>query len=199
MTHEELIRWHEDRARDYALDNATIAAHRETAEALRKSQPQLPVIDDAKLREIPMHQNNSALCSFAQRWRIDGDYIRCVECNRPQLATYALNPFFHAQHCPRATASDPTPWLTFVELLAPITAALSAPVVSQSLTTPPNQFVDANKMVPEGFALVPIVPTALMMDAAISPRNQDQTGRRERAIYDAMIAARPQVQGVSHE
>ena len=36
MTTAELIRWHEDRARDHRLDYATIAAHRLTVAALRK-------------------------------------------------------------------------------------------------------------------------------------------------------------------
>lgn len=36
MTIAELIRWHEDRARNHELDYATIAAHRETVDALRR-------------------------------------------------------------------------------------------------------------------------------------------------------------------
>lgn len=36
MTTAELIRWHEDRARDHSLDYATIEAHRETVAALRR-------------------------------------------------------------------------------------------------------------------------------------------------------------------
>lgn len=36
MTTAELIRWHEDRARDHRLDYATIEAHRQTVAALRR-------------------------------------------------------------------------------------------------------------------------------------------------------------------
>lgn len=38
MTTAELIRWHEDRARDHRLDYATIEAHRQTVAALRRLQ-----------------------------------------------------------------------------------------------------------------------------------------------------------------
>lgn len=46
--------------------------------------------------------------------------------------------------------------------------------------------------VPDGWVLVPIQYTKFMMDAAIRPGSQDQTGRREAAIWNAMIAAAPQ-------
>lgn len=36
MTTAELIRWHEDRARDHRLDYATIDVHRLTVAALRR-------------------------------------------------------------------------------------------------------------------------------------------------------------------
>lgn len=46
---------------------------------------------------------------------------------------------------------------------------------------------------PEGYVLVPVVPTKQMMDAAVPASSQDQTGRRQRATWDAMLAARPEV------
>lgn len=49
--------------------------------------------------------------------------------------------------------------------------------------------------VPKGWALVPVKPTKFMMDAAIPPGRQDQTGRREFAIWQAMLAAAPQPAG----
>ena len=45
---------------------------------------------------------------------------------------------------------------------------------------------------PEGYVLVPVVPTKQMMDAAVPTNSQDQTGRRQRALWDAMLAARPE-------
>ncbi|MBA0419791.1 hypothetical protein D7Y22_02295 [Stenotrophomonas maltophilia] len=45
---------------------------------------------------------------------------------------------------------------------------------------------------PEGYVLVPVVPTKQMMDAAVPASSQDQTGRRQRAMWDAMLAARPE-------
>lgn len=54
-------------------------------------------------------------------------------------------------------------------------------------------FIQANiASVPGGWVLVPIQYTKFMMDAAIRPGSQDQTGRREAAIWNAMIAAAPQ-------
>lgn len=46
---------------------------------------------------------------------------------------------------------------------------------------------------PEGYVLVPVVLTKQMMDAAVPSGSQDQTGRRQRALWDAMLAARPEV------
>lgn len=46
---------------------------------------------------------------------------------------------------------------------------------------------------PEGYVLVPVVPTKQMIDAAVPTSSQDQTGRRQRALWDAMLAARPEV------
>ena len=55
--------------------------------------------------------------------------------------------------------------------------------------------LSARAAVPEGWALVPVKPTKFMMDAAIPPGRQDQTGRREFAIWQAMLAAAPQPAG----
>ncbi|WP_414553708.1 hypothetical protein [Stenotrophomonas forensis] len=46
---------------------------------------------------------------------------------------------------------------------------------------------------PQGYVLVPVVPTKQMIDAAVPISSQDQTGRRQRASWDAMLAARPEV------
>ncbi|MBA0332783.1 hypothetical protein [Stenotrophomonas maltophilia] len=46
---------------------------------------------------------------------------------------------------------------------------------------------------PDGYVLVPVVPTKQMMDAAVPASSQDQTGRRQRATWDAMLSARPEV------
>lgn len=52
--------------------------------------------------------------------------------------------------------------------------------------------LSARAAVPEGWQLVPVKPTKFMMDAAIPPGRQDQTGRREFSIWQAMLAAAPQ-------
>jgi len=46
---------------------------------------------------------------------------------------------------------------------------------------------------PDGYVLVPMVPTKAMVDASVPAASQDQTGRRQRAVWDAMLAARPEV------
>ncbi len=46
---------------------------------------------------------------------------------------------------------------------------------------------------PEGYVLVPVAPTKQMMDAAVPTSSQDQTGRRERALWGAILAACPEV------
>ncbi|KAF1009084.1 MAG: hypothetical protein GAK28_00717 [Luteibacter sp.] len=45
--------------------------------------------------------------------------------------------------------------------------------------------------VPDGWKLVPVKPDRLMMDAAVAAGTQDQTGRREQALWDRMISATP--------
>ena len=74
---------------------------------------------------IDMHENNNGLCSFGTRWRIEGDYIRCGTCDRPQLTSYADHDFPHADFCrvKDSPAMERRPWRAYVELLAPLCRA----------------------------------------------------------------------------
>ncbi|WP_439426426.1 hypothetical protein [Stenotrophomonas sp. T8] len=67
---------------------------------------------------------NGKLCSFSMRWELDGDYIRCRICQRPQLTSYAHYPFPHVDGCKGAQAHEANPWITFVQLLAPLSQAV---------------------------------------------------------------------------
>ena len=63
---------------------------------------------------------NSALCDFAMRWEIDGDYMRCRKCKRPQITSYASHDFPHADGCKAAGTAEAHPWETFIRLLQPL-------------------------------------------------------------------------------
>ena len=68
-------------------------------------------------------QVNDKLCSFGNRWQIDGDYMRCRKCKRPQITNYMDAPFPHADGCKPSTPSEPHPWRTFLGLMDELRAA----------------------------------------------------------------------------
>ncbi len=67
---------------------------------------------------------NGKLCSFSMRWELDGDYMRCRICRRPQLTSYARYPFPHDDGCKAAQVHEAHPWIAFVQLLAPLSQAV---------------------------------------------------------------------------
>ena len=69
------------------------------------------------MRELPI--NSGDLCDFFRRWKSDGDYLRCVECKRPQLASYAYLEFPHAAGCKAEGRGEKHPWATLASLIAP--------------------------------------------------------------------------------
>lgn len=73
---------------------------------------------------------NGALCAFAMRWELDGDYIRCRKCTSPQLTTYSDREFLHRPGCKAAGTVETHPWRTYLELLAPLIAAWSTRAAS---------------------------------------------------------------------
>lgn len=79
---------------------------------------------------IPAEANNR-LCEFGMRWRLDGDYIRCLGCaraegkrpsprvcqvGRPMVASCDGQPFKHADGCKQA--QELHPWSELRALLA---------------------------------------------------------------------------------
>ncbi|WP_419965218.1 hypothetical protein [Stenotrophomonas geniculata] len=67
---------------------------------------------------------NGKLCSFSMRWELDGDYMRCRICQRPQLTSYARYSFPHDDGCKGAQHHEAHPWITLVQLLAPVSKAV---------------------------------------------------------------------------
>lgn len=78
--------------------------------------------DSLALPNDGQHVMNAGLCEFARRWSLDGDYLRCRSCKRPQLAGYHHLPFQHADGC-RQQYWETHPWQVLVRLLRPISAA----------------------------------------------------------------------------
>lgn len=73
-------------------------------------------------------QMNDALIDFAKRWKVDGDYLRCTHCERPQIASRWREDFIHAAGCLRED-SEAFPWLALARLVEPMTLATPAPPV----------------------------------------------------------------------
>lgn len=61
--------------------------------------------------------SGTKLNAFAHIWELDGDYIRCRVCKRPQQVSYALWDFPHRSRCKNETA-ERNPWLTLNSLIA---------------------------------------------------------------------------------
>jgi hypothetical protein len=80
------------------------------------------------------HLMNGALCDFGMRWRLDGDYLRCRGCNRPQLTDYAHEDFMHAASCRNASKSEPRPWETLIHLLEQMIATRASASLAKELS-----------------------------------------------------------------
>lgn len=68
---------------------------------------------------------NGKLSSFSMRWELDGDYMRCRICQRPQLTSYARYPFPHVAGCKGGQGREAHPWITLLQLLTPLSEAMS--------------------------------------------------------------------------
>ncbi len=96
-----------------------------TATQQRASEPaaaQEAVTIDADV----FHAMNGELCDFAIRWQLDGDYLRCTGCKRPQLTNYAGEAFVHAGGCKQAATSEVHPWLALRRIMRPMFAPVAA-------------------------------------------------------------------------
>jgi hypothetical protein len=78
---------------------------------------------DSRTQTAPREPLND----FANRWELDGDYIRCRACNRPQIVSCALWDFRHAAGC-RNESAERNPWLSLSGLITAHLARASRPV-----------------------------------------------------------------------
>ena len=76
--------------------------------------------------------NRHPLNDFANRWKIDGDYIRCRNCDRPQQVSWALHDFPHASHCRRSDGFEINPWKTLAGLITAQIMRAKEPEVSST-------------------------------------------------------------------
>ena len=58
-----------------------------------------------------------SLCGFSDQWILDGDYIRCRHCKRPQIVSLAHNDFNHRAGCCGEKTHDRNPWKTLASLI----------------------------------------------------------------------------------
>ncbi|WP_186214681.1 hypothetical protein [Burkholderia gladioli] len=87
--------------------------------------PVLAPSDAARtLSKDALHHMNIALCQFARRWRVDGDYVRCSKCKRAHIASEADIDFDHAAGCKNAADAEARPWRTLLSILSPLYAVL---------------------------------------------------------------------------
>ncbi|NPD67258.1 hypothetical protein HN018_06685 [Lichenicola cladoniae] len=61
------------------------------------------------------------LIKFGTRWELDGDYLRCRICRRPQIVSRVMEDFQHASGC-AGSGAESNPWKT---LASPITAQIA--------------------------------------------------------------------------
>ena len=66
------------------------------------------------------------LNEFADRWELDGDYIRCRACHRPQIIGMAHHDFRHAAGC-RGAEWERNPWKSLSGLLTAAIAKAEVP------------------------------------------------------------------------
>lgn len=71
------------------------------------------------------------LIDFADRWGLDGDYVRCRACRRPQQTSWLRFDFPHASGC-RNEGAERNPWLTLSSLIVAQLAKAKEPEVSDA-------------------------------------------------------------------
>lgn len=105
-----------------------------------EQNPASPAVPDEVA--LALHAMNDALCDFSNRWKSDGDYLRCVKCRRPIIASAAAQAFQHAADCPSRLLTETHPWLKLLELLRPLWSQLSA--APQAPAPEPSDAMDAH-------------------------------------------------------
>lgn len=77
---------------------------------------------------------NGELCAFSNRWRHDGDYMRCRVCKRPQITSCMDMPFPHAESCGVAADVARHPWRSYLEIIERLNQAIQSAAAQQGTT-----------------------------------------------------------------
>lgn len=55
------------------------------------------------------------LTDLADHYKVDGDYMRCMTCNRPQQVMWCHSAFPHAADCRIADKAPCKPWIVMLD------------------------------------------------------------------------------------
>lgn len=60
---------------------------------------------------------NDLLMIFGNRWKLEGDWLRCRRCRRPHIASKADQEFSHRSGCIAEGNVETHPWLRLRDIL----------------------------------------------------------------------------------
>ncbi|MCA3177600.1 MAG: hypothetical protein O9345_16230 [Burkholderiaceae bacterium] len=112
---------------------------------------------------------NAALCDFARRWALDGDWLTCKACARSLIASRVNETLRHDEGCKLAATTEPRPWQALLTIMRPLYVHSPPPPAAE-----PSEVTDAERY--------RFVRTADRV--AISPQ-----AARDPVAYDAAIDA----------
>jgi hypothetical protein len=67
---------------------------------------------------------NKILNDLARFYEVDGDYMRCRACNRPQIVNRCYSDFPHGAGCSNAGAAPGNPWIILGNAVQAVRASL---------------------------------------------------------------------------
>lgn len=74
---------------------------------------------------------NDELCAFSDRWKHDGDYMRCRKCSAPQITSCMDMPFPHQDRCKQALGAERHPWRSYLEIIERLAQAAQRAAAQQ--------------------------------------------------------------------
>lgn len=116
---------------DYEQRHSHFPCWKSAYAAMVAAAPAPSAPGDAQDEQV-RHKMNADLCAFYMRWEADGDYLRCLRCKRPQIASYAEKGFPHAAGCKAVGNVEQRPWLALIELMRPLIGS-AAPAAGDAL------------------------------------------------------------------
>ena len=86
------------------------------------------------------------LIDFASRWYLDGDYLRCRLCHRPQIIGCGDQDFPHVAGC-KGEESERNPWKTLADLInARIESRTAEAAISLQTNDPIHSIIASQHM-----------------------------------------------------